>query len=324
MFWRQRRGRSRLGDRWTGGHWHTAAPDTASGAAHVPPEPPSPAAGRPGCHGACRGRPDRVSVAPDQVHRALSAGRRHRPGRPVAGGPPAGELGPERGGGEQGRCQRHDRQRDGGPCSAPDGHTVLVGITTHIQNSAIFAKVPYDPIKDFEPVSQICLSYLVLVVKPDFPANNLKEFVALVKANPGKYSFGSFGTGSSSHIVGETLRAQGRARPGARALQGVGADDERPARRPGALRLGRREHGHPAHRRRQAQAAGGDRRAPRAAAGQRAHAAGKRLAGLRAAGLGGLFVPAGTPKPIVDEVSRRRWCASSSCPRCVPVCTSRR
>jgi tripartite-type tricarboxylate transporter receptor subunit TctC len=49
------------------------------------------------------------------------------------------------------------------------------------------------------------LSSLALVVKPDFPANNLKEFVALIKANPGKYSFGSFGTGSSSHIVGETF-----------------------------------------------------------------------------------------------------------------------
>ena len=87
--------------------------------------------------------------------------------------------------------------------AAPDGHTVLVAITTHVQNPAIFAKVPYDPIKDFAPISQICLSYLVLVVKPDFPARDLKEFVALVKANPGKYSFGSFGTGSSSHIVGE-------------------------------------------------------------------------------------------------------------------------
>jgi tripartite-type tricarboxylate transporter receptor subunit TctC len=86
-----------------------------------------------------------------------------------------------------------------------DGYTALVTITTHIQNSAIFAKVPYDPLKDFEPVSQICLSYLVLVVKPDFPASNLKDFIAHVKANPGKVSFGSFGTGSSSHIVGETF-----------------------------------------------------------------------------------------------------------------------
>lgn len=87
----------------------------------------------------------------------------------------------------------------------PDGYTALVTITTHIQNPAIFAKMPYDPLKDFEPVSQICLSYLVLVVKPEFPANNLKEFIAHVKANPGKLSFGSFGTGSSSHIVGETF-----------------------------------------------------------------------------------------------------------------------
>lgn len=86
--------------------------------------------------------------------------------------------------------------------SPADGHTVLIGITTPVQNPAIFAKVPYDPIKDFAPVSQVCLSYLVLVVKPDFPAHDLKAFVALVKANPGKYSFGSFGAGSSSHIVG--------------------------------------------------------------------------------------------------------------------------
>ena len=84
-----------------------------------------------------------------------------------------------------------------------DGYTILVTITTHIQNPAIFAKMPYDPLKDFTPISQICLSYLALAVKPDFPAKDLKEFVAVVKANPGKYTFGSFGTGSSSHIMGE-------------------------------------------------------------------------------------------------------------------------
>lgn len=84
-----------------------------------------------------------------------------------------------------------------------DGYTALIAITTHVQNPAIFAKVPYDPLKDFVPISQICLSYLVLVTKPEFPARDLKDFVALVKANPGKHAFGSFGTGSSSHIVGE-------------------------------------------------------------------------------------------------------------------------
>jgi tripartite-type tricarboxylate transporter receptor subunit TctC len=87
--------------------------------------------------------------------------------------------------------------------SPADGYTVLVTITTHIQNPAIFAKMPYDPLKDFEPISQICLSYLALAVKPDFPAKDLKEFVALVKASPGKYTLGSFGTGTTSHILGE-------------------------------------------------------------------------------------------------------------------------
>jgi tripartite-type tricarboxylate transporter receptor subunit TctC len=87
--------------------------------------------------------------------------------------------------------------------SPADGYTVLVTITTHIQNPAIFAKMPYDPLKDFEPISQICLSYLALAVKPDFPSKDLKEFIALVKASPGKYPLGSFGTGTTSHILGE-------------------------------------------------------------------------------------------------------------------------
>lgn len=84
-----------------------------------------------------------------------------------------------------------------------DGHTLLVAITTHIQNPSLFLKLPFDPYRDFTAVSQICLSYLVLVVKPDFPANTLKEFVAYCKTHPGTYTFGSFGTASSSHVVGE-------------------------------------------------------------------------------------------------------------------------
>jgi len=89
-----------------------------------------------------------------------------------------------------------------------DGHTLLATITTHIQNPALFAKIPYDALKDFEPISQICLSYLVLAVKPEFPARDLREFIATVKAAPGRHTFGSFGTGSSSHIVGERFARQ--------------------------------------------------------------------------------------------------------------------
>ena len=87
----------------------------------------------------------------------------------------------------------------------PDGHTIMTTITTHIQNPSLFQKLPYDALRDFAPVSQVALSYLVLAVKPDFPANTIAEFVAHVKANPGAYTFGSFGTASSAHIVGESF-----------------------------------------------------------------------------------------------------------------------
>ena len=92
--------------------------------------------------------------------------------------------------------------------ATPDGLTLLVTITTHIQNPALFAKIPYDALKDFEPISQICLSYLVLAVKPEFPARDVREFAALVKANPGKYSFGTYGPGTSAHLQGELLNLQ--------------------------------------------------------------------------------------------------------------------
>lgn len=86
-----------------------------------------------------------------------------------------------------------------------DGYTIMVTIPTHIQNPSLFTKMPYDPMRDFAAVSQTVLSYLVLAVRPDHPANTLAEFVAYVKANPGAYTFGSFGTASSSHIVGENF-----------------------------------------------------------------------------------------------------------------------
>ncbi|GAA4413250.1 Bug family tripartite tricarboxylate transporter substrate binding protein [Quisquiliibacterium transsilvanicum] len=89
-----------------------------------------------------------------------------------------------------------------------DGHTIMVSITTHIQNPSLFAKMPYEPMRDFAAVSQSVLSYLALAVRPDFPANTLAEFVAHVKAKPGAYTFGSFGAASSSHIVGESFGRQ--------------------------------------------------------------------------------------------------------------------
>lgn len=92
--------------------------------------------------------------------------------------------------------------------SAPDGHTILIGITAMIQAPFLYAKMPFDPVKSFEPVVLLARSADLFVVPAATPASNLKEFLALVKANPGKYNYGSYGNATSSHIHGEMLKNQ--------------------------------------------------------------------------------------------------------------------
>jgi tripartite-type tricarboxylate transporter receptor subunit TctC len=89
-----------------------------------------------------------------------------------------------------------------------DGYTVLIAITALIQQPPMMENLPYDPLKDFAPVSMIARSPSMLAVPLDSPAKTLKEFVALVKANPGKYNFGSYGAGTSSHIQGSLFNQQ--------------------------------------------------------------------------------------------------------------------
>jgi tripartite-type tricarboxylate transporter receptor subunit TctC len=89
-----------------------------------------------------------------------------------------------------------------------DGYTVLVGITALIQQPPMMENLPYDPLKDFAPVTMIARSPSMLAVPLDSPAKTLKDFVALVKANPGKYNFGSYGAGTSSHIQGALFNQQ--------------------------------------------------------------------------------------------------------------------
>ncbi len=89
-----------------------------------------------------------------------------------------------------------------------DGHTVLIAITALIQQQSLMEKLPYDPLKDLAPVTMIARSPSMLAVPLDSPANDLQSFIALVKANPGKYNFGSYGAGTSSHIQGALLNMQ--------------------------------------------------------------------------------------------------------------------
>jgi tripartite-type tricarboxylate transporter receptor subunit TctC len=87
-----------------------------------------------------------------------------------------------------------------------DGYTILVVSTGFIINPSMYAKIPYDPIKDFSPITLVAASPNVVSVHPDFPAKSLRELADLVKANPGKYSFAQPATGSTPHLAGELFK----------------------------------------------------------------------------------------------------------------------
>jgi tripartite-type tricarboxylate transporter receptor subunit TctC len=88
--------------------------------------------------------------------------------------------------------------------SAPDGYTLLMGfVGTHAINPSLYAKMPFDNVKDFEPVARVALVTIVLVVNPSVPAHSLKELIALAKSKPGELTFGSPGHGTPQHLAGE-------------------------------------------------------------------------------------------------------------------------
>ena len=87
-----------------------------------------------------------------------------------------------------------------------DGYTILVVSTGFIVNPSMYAKIPYDPIKDFSPITLVAASPNVVSVNPDFPAKSMRELVDLVKASPGKLSFAQPATGSTPHLAGELFK----------------------------------------------------------------------------------------------------------------------
>src|SRR6476620_8470469 len=92
--------------------------------------------------------------------------------------------------------------------AAPDGYTIMGGtISTHAINASLYKSLPYDPVKDFVAITLIARVPNMLVVNPSIPANNVKELIALLKANPGKYSFASSGNGTSQHLSGELFKS---------------------------------------------------------------------------------------------------------------------
>jgi tripartite-type tricarboxylate transporter receptor subunit TctC len=88
----------------------------------------------------------------------------------------------------------------------PDGYTIMAISTGFMVNPSLYAKVPYDPVKDFSAVSLVAVSPNVVVVNPQVPAKTLPELVQLIRDNPGKYSYAGPGVGSTPHLGGEQFR----------------------------------------------------------------------------------------------------------------------
>jgi len=89
----------------------------------------------------------------------------------------------------------------------PDGYTLLSGTTsTHVLNPVATSNPTYDPVKDFAPIAVVSTTPTSMLVHPAIPANNLRELVALIRANPGKYSYGSAGHGTMTNLTGELFK----------------------------------------------------------------------------------------------------------------------
>ncbi|MFL5086950.1 MAG: Bug family tripartite tricarboxylate transporter substrate binding protein [Xanthobacteraceae bacterium] len=95
----------------------------------------------------------------------------------------------------------------GAAARAPaDGYTILAAGGNFVINPSLYAKIPYDPVADFTPVTMLCSSPHVLAVHPSVPAVSVKELVALAQADPGKLSYASAGRGTPAHLAGELFR----------------------------------------------------------------------------------------------------------------------
>jgi len=185
----------------------------------------------------------------------------------------------------------------------PDGYTVLMMSLTFTVNPSLFSKLPYDTVRDLIPVTMVASAPLMLVVHPSVPAKSVTEFIAYAKANPGKLNFGSGGPGTTPHLAGEMIKTMAGIqvthipyKGGAPALTDLVAGQIQfmcenipgtlPFAKSGKLR---------------ALAVTDLKRSPLLPELPTLDEAG--LKGYQIVGWNGLFVPAGTPQPIVNRLN---------------------
>ncbi|HRO59201.1 MAG TPA: tripartite tricarboxylate transporter substrate binding protein [Burkholderiaceae bacterium] len=184
----------------------------------------------------------------------------------------------------------------------PDGYTILLGITAMIQAPALYPRLPYE-VKDLAPVSQIAMSSDLFVVPSRASAKTLSEFIELVKANPGQFQVGNYGNGTSSHIHGELLKLKTGIDLVSVAYRGAAplVNDMLGQQLTSAFIDATSANAH----------LGSDKIRILAITGLKRHPAlpdvptfaESGIDGYEANGWFGTFVPAGTPKPIIDKLS---------------------
>lgn len=92
--------------------------------------------------------------------------------------------------------------------AAPDGNTLLMSFTSHAINASLYPSLPFDPVKDFTPLTCVATSPSMLVAHPSVPAKDVRELIALAKAKPGKFNFAIGAVGSSLHLAGDLFKMQ--------------------------------------------------------------------------------------------------------------------
>jgi tripartite-type tricarboxylate transporter receptor subunit TctC len=185
----------------------------------------------------------------------------------------------------------------------PDGYTLALGtVSTHTINPALYSRLPYDPERDFEPISPLVRFPNLLVVRKQVPVNNVAELIAHAKANDGKLNYGSSGNGTSSHLCAVMfMRATGTAMTH---IPFRASSDEMAAMIGGQIDLAIDSMTTiwPLAKSGEIRALGVT-TAQRVAAAPDVPTIGETLAGFEATGWQGLFAPAGTPRPIIEKLA---------------------
>jgi len=192
--------------------------------------------------------------------------------------------------------------------SAPDGYTILLGTSSLAINASLYARMPYDPIKDLSPITLLVRTPNVLVVNPSLPVRNVRELLEYARANPGKLNYGSSGNGASNHLGMELFKSMAKVdlvhvpfKGGAEASTALIAGNVQVMLSPESTVGGHHRAG-----RLRILGIAGDKRSDRLDVPTVSEAG---LPGFESGVWLGLFAPAGTPPAVIERLNREALAA---------------